>query len=313
MTEKVKKPKHRSPNFPAINLQKAVELTGKLLDEFGKHEIPVNLVNKAWGYQEEGSSSGNRCVAAVKAFGLIDVTGFGKNRKVKVSDYGYRIHENAPDRAKILKIVVLLPEIHSTVWEHFNGSLPNNDLLKNYLLWEHEPKFNKQSVSTFISEFRDSISFAKLESSSYNEVEDEDSGDDEDESPEIKVGDLVNWESQGMLQFPEPKEVTGFSECKEWVFVKGSETGLPINDIKLIRKAQAQKMDAQIPHVTPAIPPKNPLFQSSGPSLSMDIFGDNHIEIKLKKKVTIKEWEKIKQLFDFSENTFLEMEKEDMN
>ena len=56
------------------------------------------------------------------------------------------------------------------------------------------------------------------------------------------------------------------------------------------------------------IPPINPSFKppaTIGPSLSMDIFGDNHIEIRLKREVTPDEWEKIKQLFEFSENTFV--------
>lgn len=162
--KKVRKKTHRSPNFPAVSLKKAVELTGQLYGEYKKHEIPVNLVHKAWDYAEHGSA-GNRCIAAIKSFGLIEVIGSGKTRKIKVSENGHRIHGNAPDIKEILKKAALLPLLHAELWNHFNANIPNDDLLKNYLLWEHQPAFNEQSVSGFISEFRDTISYAKLGSS----------------------------------------------------------------------------------------------------------------------------------------------------
>lgn len=161
---KEKKPKQRSPNFPVLSLKKAVEFTGQLYDEYKKHGARVNLAHKLWGYTEHGSAA-SRCVAAVKAFGLIEVLGSGKAKKVNVSDYGERVCGGAPDHKEILKKLALLPSIHLRLWEYYNGNIPTDELLKDYLLWEHKPPFNKLSVSRFISEFRETIIFAKLGSS----------------------------------------------------------------------------------------------------------------------------------------------------
>lgn len=167
---KEQKPKTRSPNFPAVSLKKAVDLTGQLYDEYKKHEARINLVHKLWGYKEHGSAA-SRAIAAVNAFGLIEVSGVGIAKKVRVSDYGERVYEGAPDHEKILKKAALLPPIHLKLWTHFNGDIPNDELLRDYLLWEHKPQFNKLSVSSFISEFRETISFAKLGSSEIIEEE----------------------------------------------------------------------------------------------------------------------------------------------
>jgi len=125
----------------------------------------------------------------------------------------------------------------------------------------------------------------------------------------IEVGDLVNWESQGALQFPEPKEVRGFSDDNKWAFVEGSETGLPTEELTLVQKV-GDKMEIKQPvgseAATGATPPKSPFLQPKGPYLSMDILNDNHIEIKLKSKVNSEEWKIIEELFKFSKNTFVE-------
>lgn len=113
-----KSPRTRSPNFPVVSLKKAVEWIGQLYDEYQKHDIPINLVHSAWGYKEHGSA-GNRCIAAVKAFGLVDVTGSGKTSKVKVTEDGHRIYEKAPDASKLLKKAALLPPIHDELWKRY--------------------------------------------------------------------------------------------------------------------------------------------------------------------------------------------------
>lgn len=163
-TKEIKKKRPRSPNYPAINLSRSIEFAGKLDDKYGEHDVPVNLVHKIWGYKEYGGA-GDQCVAAVKSFGLITVSGSGKERKIRITEVGRRIYKKAPDSPVLLKKCALLPNVHKEIWEHYNGDLPNNDdLLKNYLLWEYKSPFIEKSVATFISELRETISFAKLDS-----------------------------------------------------------------------------------------------------------------------------------------------------
>lgn len=46
----------------------------------------------------------------------------------------------------------------------------------------------------------------------------------------IQVGDDINWESDGMLMFPKPKQVLRIIDSEEhgkYVFVDGVDTGIP--------------------------------------------------------------------------------------
>jgi hypothetical protein len=155
----------RSPNYPVISLKKSIEQVGQLYDTHKTHAVPVKMVHELWGYKAaKGSSIGDQCVAAAKAFGLIEVEGKGESRKVRISNQGHRIYLKAPDYEDLLKKAVLSPYIYSEIWEHYQGDLPNDELLKNYLVWEHQPRFNEKYVGRFIAQFRESISFAYLTS-----------------------------------------------------------------------------------------------------------------------------------------------------
>ena len=57
---------------------------------------------------------------------------------------------------------------------------------------------------------------------------------------DIAVGDLVQWEANGLLQFERPRTVRALREHEgqDWVFVEGSETGLPLHEVILERKGR---------------------------------------------------------------------------
>lgn len=67
---------------------------------------------------------------------------------------------------------------------------------------------------------------------------------DEEKKPifDIKEGDLVQWQSQGVLQFPQPRKVenlqTTYIGGKEarYVFVEGTTTGIPIEQVILMKR-----------------------------------------------------------------------------
>ena len=158
---KVKKPLHRSPNYPVIGLEKAVERVTQLYEQAKLHPLPISTVCEIWKYSP---STGSQNVAALKAFGLVDVTGEKEGRQVKVNDYARKIIMEHPDRPEILKQLVLNPSLYNEVWTKFNGDLPASDIvLRNYLVFERN--FNENAVDDFIREFRASISYANLEAS----------------------------------------------------------------------------------------------------------------------------------------------------
>jgi hypothetical protein len=61
-----------------------------------------------------------------------------------------------------------------------------------------------------------------------------------------RVGDFVQWESQGAFQFPEPLRVRLVTEDGKWVAVEGSETGIPMDQV-IVQERPAQAETANPP------------------------------------------------------------------
>ena len=53
--------------------------------------------------------------------------------------------------------------------------------------------------------------------------------------PVVKIGDLVQWTSNGVGQFETPRRVRAVQthEGQEWIFVEGTQTGLPIREVSV--------------------------------------------------------------------------------
>lgn len=168
--------KDRSPNYPVMDLGKALEKATILHGEFRTHEIPIGMAHERCGYKSL-SGAGNQCIAALKAYGLVNVTGQSDQRKVSVSVEGDRIIRNAPDRVELLKTAALKPTLHRELWNHYQekGGVPVDDLLRHYLVWDRpEPRFNEKSVGGFIADFRATLKLAGLEKGDIIEAAEDD-------------------------------------------------------------------------------------------------------------------------------------------
>jgi len=161
------RPKDRSPNYPVIDLGKALEKAEVIHGIYKMHEMPIAMAHERLGYKPH-SGAGNQCIAALRAYGLMNVTGQGAQRKVSISTEGDRIIRKAPDCEQLLKAAALRPSINKEIWDYGSksGGIPTDDLLRHYLVWERpDPKFNEKSVGGFIADFRATLKLAKLVSS----------------------------------------------------------------------------------------------------------------------------------------------------
>jgi hypothetical protein len=160
--EQNKKKKLRSPNYPYIGLEEAVSKTQLLLEHGGLHEIPFNSAMAAWGYK---AGTTNSVIAAIKAFGLINVIGEGEKRKVQLTEVARKILKDGhPEKERLIKESALMPSIYQDLWTKFNGNLPPSDsLIDNYL--EFDKKFNPEVIKGLIKDFRATVAYAKLNQS----------------------------------------------------------------------------------------------------------------------------------------------------
>jgi hypothetical protein len=311
-TNEVKGTRPRNPNRPSVGLEGAIEKTKSLYDKYHRAQVAIPLACANWGYKNPRSSGALQLVAALKAFGLIDVYGQGKSQKVAVSDSAERIIRNAPDRTTLLKSAATSPTLHAEVWEHFEHQLPHDDIIKQYLQWERSAgsRFvDDEAADGFIEQFRGSLRFAGLISADGSETGENKSGSLDNSnngtgpktpSKAVRVGSFVQWTSQGVDRFSEPKQVTGIEG--DWAFVEDSETGLPMSELAIVDVPSLSNESAKTP-------PRNPNYRApspSGPMIEFPLPGGNSIEIRLKKPVSKKDFERIKQLVDLSEDSLVE-------
>jgi hypothetical protein len=156
----------RSPAYPAIDLEEALQKATVLWDKVKRHLVNVNDAVKFWGY-EASSSSGHSAVSALKKYGLVQEEGSGEARQVRLTDFGiglvFNSDPNSPDFREGLKEAALRPVIHSELWSRYGGELPDDAVVERFLVLERG--FNTQYVKTFINQFRNTIAFAGLTAS----------------------------------------------------------------------------------------------------------------------------------------------------
>jgi hypothetical protein len=164
MNSEMKSKKTRSPNFPAISLEKGLSLAQILLEKYARHPVPIEIALTALGYKSLKSSSGLQATAALNAYGLTEVEGEGKGKKIAVSDLAFKILADkraiSTERDAAIKEAALNPPIFHKIIERYPDGLPADDVLGYELVFTY--KFNEGSVRDFINAFRQTLGYAKI-------------------------------------------------------------------------------------------------------------------------------------------------------
>lgn len=153
----------RSPAYPAIGLREAIEKAKILYGQINRHAAPVQVISEAWGYNKEGTT-GPLYAAALRRYGLLEeiVTAKGTD-ELKLTTTALKIllaPEENDEVLSLLKEAALKPKIFAELWHHYQGNLPNDKVMRYYLLTEKA--FNPDSVDYFLKIYRDSIALANL-------------------------------------------------------------------------------------------------------------------------------------------------------
>jgi hypothetical protein len=153
----------RSAAYPFIPLDKALARAEVLRKAVGKNDTRVVSAMSHWGYGEK-SSGGIQTAAALKQFGLVEDSGAGKDRRLKLTDLAMRIlldqRPDSQDRKQLVQRAALLPKMHQELWERWGRDLPVNAELRHYLLLDRN--FNENGADDLIKEYRVTISYAGL-------------------------------------------------------------------------------------------------------------------------------------------------------
>lgn len=257
----------RGPNYPFIDLGKAVERVEQITAKGAERTtLAPESFYKFWNYQPK-SSNARQTMAAMNAYGLVEYTGRGKDRKVKLTDCARRIAldrtPNSESRANALRQAALEPSAFKVLWEQFGPHLPHEDVMISWLVLERE--FNQSGAEAAVANFSATVEFANLEKPA-NQPELDDSQVEEGviEETSASVGDLVECEINGQIVHDQPVRVRAVSDDGQWIFIEGSETGIAMSQVTVVES----RSGAPNP---PAAPPTMPLPKAEEESLARDV------------------------------------------
>ncbi len=206
----------RSPSFPFINLKVAVTRLKELEAKFGRHPVPVTKAGLAWN-MKEGSSQAYQTLAALKSFGFIDYSGIGPGRDATLTDDARTYLRAQQDEIKngIIREAALKPKEIAKYWEVWLTDPPIEAVRLDQLILK--ANYTDEGAKTFLKVYDETIAYAGLTQS--------DKPDEDDSDNIFRVGDAVNWEIQGQIQWREPwkvVEVATHDDGEQYLKVEGS-------------------------------------------------------------------------------------------
>ncbi len=176
----------RSPAYPAVSVKVALKKAEDFYEVEGRNEAFLTVALSHWGYSPT-SGGGLKLVAALSSYGLVVVSGSGKNRKLKLSDLALRIlldkREGSSEKKQSIQSVALKPKIHQKLWNLWKGNLPSPKNMSHHLIFDEG--FNEKFVGSFVKDYIETIEFAGLKNlsiegdSEINETEEDIESDEE--------------------------------------------------------------------------------------------------------------------------------------
>jgi hypothetical protein len=167
MSRGTKEPKPaigRSPTYPFIPLERAIARAGELWRSVGRSGVDVASARQHWGYGPS-SSGGIQTEAALKQFGLLEVSGRGNTRRLKLSELAVRLVGDAEldvsERRVLTERAALNPRIHRELWDRWRDVLPGPEV-RRHLTREQDPPFKEKGVVALIAEYKKTVLYMGL-------------------------------------------------------------------------------------------------------------------------------------------------------
>jgi hypothetical protein len=295
--------KDRSPSYPFIPLETALQRLAAFEQTFGRHPTPAGKVGLAWGMKEESSQAG-QVLAALKAFGLVKYEGAAAARTASLTDdaRNYLRAQQDSIRRDIAARLALEPKLIAQFWKIWGQRRPIDAVCLDDLVIKHA--FTDSSARNFLRVYDATIAFAGLtDSDTVVEPDPEGIVGDPPPPPAAKVGDLVLVEVDGALVLKEPKRVEAIQEHdgQDWVFLKGEKTGILMSQVLVQAEGEARRVTPPIRALPPADEDDAALPEGWSEERLIDDSGDE-IKIRYRGKAGVERYEFIRDYLDFKIN-----------
>lgn len=225
-----------SPGYPNASLFKALSQVRGIHSADRRNVIDREVAAKHIGYSGLSGAS-DKALATLAHYGLIEKAGKGQTRVTQLAvDILHPESEEA--RRKALLESAYSPAIFAEIRDRFHDGPPSEGALRSWLMREN---FLDRAIGPVVSAYMETCRFLEqekaFESDSSSLMEAEELGMPSEQSDTLqkfggaKIGDLIQWESQGAFQFPKPLRVRMVSDDGKWVVVEGSKTGIPMAEV----------------------------------------------------------------------------------
>ena len=212
--------KTRSPNFPFIPLEQAIERARVVWTEENRHAAAPETIVGHWKYGPK-SSGGKQTIAALRHFGLLEGRG-----QVRLTELAHTIlfsEVGTPEWLKQIREAALNPAIHREVWTKYDGKLPSDQNLTYYLVVERG--FAESGAADLIRELRTTLEFARLLDGEPGTLPpDEEDNEEDDLEADETLDQLEPNEQQGeKRQVQLPYSATGWAVLQAQFPLSGNE------------------------------------------------------------------------------------------
>jgi hypothetical protein len=151
----------RSPNYPGLSLPEAIQRIHSLYKAQHTHAAPREIIAKGIGYNSLNGASAT-AISAIGKYGFLEKSGEG----FKLSERAMSIiaPHNPAEKAEALKAAAMEPKLFADLFERFPPPLPNDEVLRNYLI---RAGFAPSAVSPAVLAYRETIDLVDREAPGY--------------------------------------------------------------------------------------------------------------------------------------------------
>ena len=174
----------RSPQYPAFGLRLALERAREIYQREQFHRINYKTAITDMGLSPSGST-GIRALSALLQFGILEESGSGDGRQVQFSAEAKKIlvddRETSPERDGYVRTLARKPAIYADLLNQYGPRLPSDAEVTLWLVTDKG--YNRDSVGDLIASFKDTVSFAKLDTDGGGAQVGDEAGEDKKSAP----------------------------------------------------------------------------------------------------------------------------------
>lgn len=234
MSDEATQKQNAGTRYPFINLEKAIGRAKELFDADQKgREMTIAGAFGTWGYSEK-SSGGFQTIGALKMYGLLKDSSGGDSRKVGLTDAALRYFrdEREEEKKKLAREFALKPKLIAALWDDWSTTPPADTIARSHL--KTERGLNDQGARSLLAIYKENLAFTELKAGDKVAEPPVGTGASVSNKVPAKVGDYVQWTSNGSDQFKHPAKVTWVAEDGSHLRVHGSMTGIPMADVTVV-------------------------------------------------------------------------------